>query len=295
MRILAFIGFITLLIAPFAPAFAQSQSLAQLDPSQEVKDAKDKIIKKVVELREAKEEGGETERDARFSALVTVVEFSITETEDLLAKLDDLNKLSDREEALRDELKQELEEALIFQKKFLDGLNDTPDLTLEDVKALAGQFKDWRESVYAQLITEVINFIMVFHANDIVKIGENRFDKLLRGVHRLKSSKLIKVDELEPLLNEAGVLIAEARLLHTKARDLLFATSTEESATTTLANDTIFATSTSVVDNKEYNKESGEDKSANIRALIEEAMLKVREAYDKFLKMSKLVRKMLDR
>lgn len=276
--VLLTLGFIS---SPLGAVFAQS--LAQLAPSAVVEEAKKDLVESVEDLRDAK--GQEGEREARLKALREAVNFSIAETEDLAKKLNALSNLSEDAEKLREEHLKTLESLLKFQNDFLAKL-DNPELTLEDIKALAAEFKKWRDEVYYPATREIIDFLLVFQAADILKIAQSRFAKITGDLRKLKFSKVIDVPKLQPFLNEAGQYLDEAALLHGEALEMLFATAT---AATTTPEISETATTTATVDTA-----ADPIEERTIRDVLEEMILLIKQAYKNFIAMSDLVKQMLE-
>lgn len=281
----------SLIIALFGtsmPAFAQtftrnSFSEGGLAQSTQLQEAKTSVVEKVADLQSAK--GAEDEGQKRLDALKSVVDFSILETKGLLEKLMNIKNLSEEEAALHAALQKDLTAFLAFQEEFSVSLTAT-GLTLDDVKALAAQYKTWRDETYNARLQEVIHFILTFQIRDIIEIGALRFKKLAESLRRLESSKLIDVKKLEPLLENAGDSLRSAAGLHAQALEQLFApyaTATpaigeEEAATSTLTSEV-----------------PDEEPLPEIPALIEGAITHVKEAYEQFLLMSAMVKEMLTR
>lgn len=288
-RILTTLLMTGIIAVPAAPAFAQA--LAQ---STELENAKQAVVTKVAELQEAK--GGDAELDKRLEALTSVVAFSIVETEDLIKKLEAFTSLSVEATELQNILLDELADLLLYQKDFFASLEDA-DLTLDDVKALAAQYKEWRDNAYTPHAQKAVEFVLVFQGAAIVKIGESRFKKIADDLRRLKSSKLINVDELRPLLEEAGQFLKNAIALQQEAADALL----PDPIPLTLAlNEEEIIEETGIAEEVSEAAPADEvsapvEEIITIKGLITESVDNVKAAYGKFLAMSELVREMLNR
>lgn len=244
--------------------------------SPELKSAKQEVIESVDKLAADQENV-----EARKAALQKVAEFSITETKDFIKKLSAFKNLSPTYIQLQNFLLDSLENLLVFQTEFLKKL-EKEGLTLEEIKALAVDFKEWREKVYAAEIKKVLNFTLVFQAGNILKISDARFQNISLDLRRFRNSQVIDVGVLQPILESAGTALSAARSFHTEALAALLnylpaATSTNSLATTTVS--LPFGEGTAEID---------------IKSLVADIISKVKEAYKKFLLMSQMVDKMIE-
>jgi hypothetical protein len=225
---------------------------------QEARESVDKLIdvKNNEELSE--EEKLRLETEASRTALLDVFKFSALETQALIDKVKDAKDLTVEYIELQGGLLEDLNEFLGAYADFQDRLAAAENL--EAIKELAAEFKNWRENVYGPVVQAALDFISVFQSRNLLKMAEGRFEKISQDLRRWKFSRIIKTDLLEPLLSQAGVSLKEARALYNQAAALLL--------------------------------ENKEDKPP-VKSFLDETLLKIRDAYKRFLEMSDLVKKML--
>lgn len=200
------------------------------------------------------------ELELRKDALKEVIKFSIIGTQDLISKLNSFKDVSAVYSELKDNILVDLNGFLDYQSEYLKNF-DSDDLALDGVQDLAAAFKKWREEVYDPQIKKALNFILVFQGSEILTIVTNRFRKIAGDLRLLRNSKVIKVEALLPILDEAGILLKEAASFHNDAAVSLLATTS--------------------VSKKE------------ITGLMGNFIVKIKQVYGKFLEMSNLVKKMI--
>ena len=260
--------------SPLRTAFAQSPELKSA--KQDVADSVDKLA------------GDKENVDVRRQALEKVINFSIIETQDLIKKISVFKNLPPNYVQLQSLLLDNLEASVEYQKEFLTRL--TPDLTIDQIKALAAEFKDWRETVLITELKKALNFVLAFQASAILKISDTRFENISSDLRRLKTSRIINVQLLQPLLQGAGKDLQDARLLHNQVLDALLdylpaATSTVATSTLPSAGSSEAASSTISISQAPL----------DIPPLISGILGKIMEAYKKFLAMSQAVDRMIER
>ena len=223
----------------------------------------DNSIQNLEDIKEKKEltpeEKERLELEASKKALADVVQFSIAETSNIIGKLNQLTDLEEKYAESRDGHLAILEELLNFQEDYLLNLEDE-NLDLAGVKKLATAFKKWRADVYDPALRDAINFLLVLQGNEVLAVAEKRHSKIAGDLKILKNSKIIKVELLHPILNEARLILDDASLLSVQANQLLFDASSTP---------------------------------AQLSDATESVFIKIKQVYVKFLEMSALVKKML--
>lgn len=244
------------------PTNAQSEDLKTAKEA--VQQSYDKLVEVQGEQTLTKEEQAKQELEALIAALKEVVQFTITETESLIQHLSAIKGLSVETAKLQLDYLKELDEFLIYQQEFLIKITPQEEvgaLTLVEIKQLALDFKNWRETVYDPEIKKIVSFIMVFKGSELLSIATSRFNKIALDLRLFQNSKLIKVDLLMPVLQQAGDYLKEASKLNQVAIKSLLATSTDP---------------------------------VDTNKLVERVVGLIKSSYGKFLEMSSLVKKMLN-
>lgn len=191
--------FIFLGLVSFQPVFAQSE---------ELQSALEDVAESVGAIEE--EISPEEEIKTKQEALVSVFDFSLTEISELLSKdrLGIVKKSNDEDLAQIAEL---LEEALASYKDKIKDLKNfilDEDITLDEIKDVAGDFKEWRENVYDPEIKATGNLILVQKGTLILETANSRLEKISKDVVRLEEA--LSLETLDSYLAEAKSFIKDA-------------------------------------------------------------------------------------
>lgn len=222
----------------------------QAQPSDNTKS----VLREVVEIKESRVDSIKS----RKTAILKIIELSVSEVNDLIKQLSSLKRLDVEYLKIRNQMLALLESYL----KYLDALSTKLEKaeTLEEIASLANEFKAWRENHYNVGLKKIINFVLVFQEKATLKTANARFDKIASDLNKLRSSKIIKTEQLLVLLNEAADHLKEAQLLNDQAQ-LLFV--------------------------------SQDSNQIEIGDLIEGAFTGIKAAYKSFFEMSALLKEML--
>lgn len=305
----------------FAPAFdVGAQSTAAQKALEEVKDSVGTLIG-------AKDENSPIETGLRVETFKKVLDFSITETKDLKLKLLSYDEFSTSTSTATSSLLVWGKSSISKLNNFLAYYDsqraeiekNAYSITPEDIKTRAENFKKWREESYLPVVDEITNFLLIGQQDNAIETAENRWQKVNSDVTKLKKIKFRKIGELEKSLKKAGESIEEAKVLNKKARELFKETYLSVKTSATAKNATSFATSTSPTSSSNTDKDSirktdeelttkntteikQEEKKENaeptilqssIKDLVKDSLTKVKDAYQSFIEMSNLVRKLL--
>lgn len=245
-----------LLLALMPVFYSQAQS-------EELKIAKEQLktnYGKLIEIKNNKElsdqEKAVRELEIKKLILKAVIEYSIVETKDLIAKLSLIKDIPIEYIELQENYLKTLEEFLNNQAGYLENL--------DNFKETANDFKIWRDNIYNPLMRKVLDFILIFRSSDILIIAQNRFEKINKNLDLLKDSKIINVSTLQPVLEEARNSLDEAISFRQEASRILLVASVEGSKV----------------------------KDSEVENLIKKMIDKIKEMYNKFLEMSDLIKKM---
>jgi len=281
---------------------AQAQSEASKKALESVKES-------VSVLVEAKDEGKTDNVAFRIEAYKKVLDFSIEEAKDLKLKL-----LVDESNATTTPWKEvsvdTLNELISFYEGEEEYVRETENVLLEDIQKRAEELKNLRESIYLPLEEEVRSFLAIEQGKKAVQMAERRWEKIKQDVRKLEHAGF-ETEQLESLLGDAEGLIRESREVNKEAEGLLykhyilpvfFSTSSDPLATSTIATSTeevvkdAAKTTTSTEKTDTVAEEEVTDpptSPSSIKELARESLTKIREAYQVFIEMSNLVRKLL--
>ena len=229
------------------------------------------------DLVTAKDDNTSNDLSLKIETFKQVLDLSSAETKDLEFKLLTADK-EERFEAWKKTSLDKLARALAYYDSERDLLSDPNSITADDITNIAKHFKEWRESEYLPLVSEVQDFILIKQEVKAIQTAGKRLDKVNENLVSLGISSDNK--NISKYLLKAKSFINSASKLNDEAADLFvsryISTSTEE-ATSTDANATSTPPLTSVKD------------------LVRSSLDAVKGAYQSFIDVIGLVRKLLIR
>lgn len=300
----------------FSTAIAVALAFTLLGSVGTVRAAETSPVEKAIEgvkdkldnLVTAKDEKSSDELALRISTLRKVIEFSVTEANDLKVKLIAM-KTEEAVELWKEATLDKIEAALAYYKEEKENLEDEEHiLDLAGVKAAAESFKEWRAAHFLPVADMAQDFLLISQEEKAIETAEKRAAKIGEDVQKLKNARQKLAKSLVPLLEKANNLIEEAAELNTTAHNrfweefvVSFTTSTAENASSTEAAEAATSSkafSLSSLDAVSSSTEATSTVAAeplppSIRDLVKSSLTKVREAYQVFIEMSTLVRKAL--
>ncbi|PIR87832.1 MAG: hypothetical protein COU10_02510 [Candidatus Harrisonbacteria bacterium CG10_big_fil_rev_8_21_14_0_10_45_28] len=167
----------------------------------------------VIKLTE-KEQAGLT---AKKEALLSILDFSVVEVEELVAKMDQVIK-STEDAKIKATAKSSIEllttrlEHLKLTMKTLAG-----DISVEDVQALALELKAWRETIYNPEIKNILDIALVNQAEMILIKTKARMKKVSQDVTKIEAR--VEGNPLAPFFTKAGQDLEKATWYFLSARD----------------------------------------------------------------------------
>ncbi len=260
------------------------------------------VKEKVGELIEAKDKNDPKEAEARLETYKKVLTLALSDAKGLKLKLlafeEDKTTTTltlwkrSRVEAVNEVIKYyENEEALVAE------MAATP---AEEVKARAEELKSWRESTYLPLADEIQAFLLIEQQKKSLDIATKRLQKIGVDVEKLKKAKFKEIKTVEEQFGKSGALMNEAIALNNEAehrfqrdyllpfmgkddplRIALLKEIKEEKEATEKAKKVPVASSTPPIP------------PLSIKELVDRSFTKVKDAYQIFIEMSSLVRKLL--
>lgn len=221
------------------------------------------------------------ELEIRKDVLNEVFTLSLEEVAKLTARIDVLPEFAEnsREKALRDEFKLSLEN---YSTYYRDQSKKLADLTtIGEVKNLAQKIKDYRDEIYNPQIQQIVNFILLFYNENVLKIANARLDKISADIQKLEKLGYIKAGAFASEMKFAAQTLNDARAFFEEAKKAVFAPSQSEE-------ETVIESGISAPMEDEKAQPPVEPNK-----LMENSLNKVKSAYDTFLKVGKGVRKIL--
>ena len=274
----------TLIAALFffsSTAFAKSQEQESLNSLLQNIAAKVGQISTIAENPDLPAEEKELEETRiRKEALSLIFDLTLLEDEGLKNKLNDLDNLNKDQDKIREKLLVIFTENENAYKEMRKRLAEAE--TLEEVKNLASDFKNWRGAVYNPKVEKVVSFVLIFRQKQILDIAWQRLEKIKADLERLEVAGLIKSEETEEFLLNAILDLETAQKLNQQA---------EGSLTSIITNE--LDPKKSGLADLESIKEDDEETPPTPRELVEQSLDNIRAAYGNFIKIGKLVKEKL--
>lgn len=301
-----------IIIAVFAlTAFLRGEvSFAQ---SNAVQKAFENVKNRIDELITAKDENKFNELAVRIETFKKVIDLSTKEAQDLKLKL-----LTTDRENIEDWRKKMVAELNLIIKSYGEKKQELENreniLNIDTLKGLAESFKRWREENYTDVANQVREFLLIVEEEKSIRTAEKRAQMIGEDLRRLERAKIKGVADLKQLLATANDLIEEAAALNKLAEmnffDLYILQSSTDSPTTTstptstspfkmpdseITNNSDASTTTSTAPLSAETPLSGEAEPSppSVKDLVRSSLEKIKEAYQVFIEMSNLVRKLL--
>lgn len=151
------------------------------------------LRKEVIDTTAALEVASTTEQSeikTRQEALAKIFTFSSEETKEILEKdrLHELAKEKTETGFIAKELITSLEDHELYIEERLTAL-ENPEMTLDEVKAMAGDFKAWREKNYDPVVKSTLDLLLVDKGMRALETTKARFEKIRSDVLKLEALK----------------------------------------------------------------------------------------------------------
>ena len=313
------ITFIVLIISYSLIVSVNAQSVA-------VQEAFENVEDQVEDLVVAKDEDIPDDLSFRIETFKEVVDISILEAKDLKIKLLSLDQIEEDLSLWKEERINDLNQALVYYNEQEQLIDDSEAIDLESIKNIATDFLNRREQIYLPAAEQVNEFLLIKQEQNAINIAERRWQRINKDIVKLQEADIKGVATLRELLDNAGELIEESGEINQDAQDLFFnlyiytnsSTSSINSSTSTTTETTDekdFTHPTSSISSTATTTETTDetDESADpieteinttdiedllplplsIKDLVKASLIKVKGAYQVFIEMSNLVRKLL--
>jgi hypothetical protein len=277
-----------------SPIFAQENLQA---PNKEVSNKVDELIELKDDSTLSDKDKEVKEIQIRKEALGKITGLSLVEIKNLEDKINSLDFGSDAQNKIKDAFLEILDK----NKKYSEDLKtktDSDKLTLEEVKNLAQEYKDWRDENYNKYIKKLTVFILTFQEKNVLKTANTRLEKITADLKKLENAKIIKKEDTWKYIDSAMKSLTNAQIFNSNAekmiitaieKDIINAASSTlemaaEIATTTpekisepvIKSATKLATSTPKIILEEDNAQT----------LIEKSLKEIKSAYASFISIS---------
>jgi hypothetical protein len=200
-----------------------NQPLISFAQSEDVKSAREEVMKSADKLTEVKEaidlspEEKEVEKlSAKKDVLLKVIALSTLETETVREKLETITDIPEEFVSLHASLLKNFDAFTVHFAKLKESTESAEELLL--IQTIAGDLKLWRETMYDIEIKKALEFILVFQNRDILKTAGERFEKVSLHVTKVK---LLQSGIAQLLLNQSKENLDEAQNFMNQAWEIL--------------------------------------------------------------------------
>ena len=216
------------------------------------------------------------ELQTRKDTVSKIYDLTMMEQNDLLTRLADLKGLNSAQEKMRLSLTNQMTENENSFNQIHDRLEAAK--TIEEIKQLATDLKNWRTLVYDPKVRKVAAFTFVFQEKNAIEIARQRLEKISDDLDG--SKELIGENKAlaESLFEKASAHIRNAEDLHGQAKILIMVALTNQA---NIANSKF--TAKNVLD--EITRDMTDSKK-----FTEQSFRDIGEAYKVFLEIGKLLK-----
>ncbi len=235
------------------------------------------LEKSVNELLTAKDSADSTlspeeELGHRKNIVISASKLALDEINSFRDKINGIQVVSEDYKNQKASLLTSLDDLTAHYNGVMKTANDINDI--EKIKDLAATEKKYRENEYIVATNKVIEFIMVFQTESLVRSAEVRYDKIMSNLNTLEKANLISATSYSKEMSDSRESIIAARSLIEKSKASLLPKK-EEVAIQALT----------------FNKVAAPT-AEELRAA---SIVNLKSAYENFLKISASVKKTLGR
>ncbi len=237
--------------------------------------------------------------EARKKLLDRVSKNTKSEISGLEDKLNSLD-LSDDWAKIKDKFLSDLADFGSYNDSF-DAKATDSTTTLDQIKALAKELKDWRETTYTPELKDISNMTFIFDLENMLGISHDRFDKISSDVNKLDSQGIIKTDTLKKYLAQAQKSLDNADGFKNDAKDLFLKSMSDFAGIPEVASSTQQeATSTGQTDQLKKNqtpdlniRQTAPEIQNSITNSLKDSIKEIKATYDIFFQMNDTIKKYL--
>lgn len=159
--------------------------------------------------------------------LTKALDLSLKKVDGLRGRLNELNfPESSRETELKNKALSNLDIYTDYYNKAKENLEKKS--SLEEVKDLAKEIKEHRDTTYTPGVEEIVRFVLVFYNEEVLGVANDRLSKIETDVKKLDKLGVIEEGDFRGKLDEASKLLQKAADLQGEAKEIILgATSTD--------------------------------------------------------------------
>lgn len=222
------------------------------------------------------EEKQQRDLQARKDTVSKIFDLTLMEQNDLKTRLAELAGLNSTQEKMRDLLTDQLAENENSFSQIRARLDTAK--TIEEIKQLATDFKNWRTLVYDLKVKKIVPFTFVFQEENVITTAQQRLEKISNDFNGRKESLGENKVQATALFEKASSDIKKAKDLHSQAKILIMVALTNQAnliSTRTIA--------------KSINDEITRD-IADSKTFTENSLWDVSDAYSAFMALGQMLK-----
>ncbi|MCL4399823.1 hypothetical protein M1506_00925 [Patescibacteria group bacterium] len=270
---------------------------------QSAKDALDSLVT-------AKDEGNANDVTLRINAFEQVLDLSTSEAKDLELKLLTADKNPDYDIWVKSAVSG-LTEALVYYDSERQLVSSSSSLDVAGIKAIAEDFKTWRDDKYLPLVNQIQDFLLVKQEFSALDTSEKRLNNITSDVSSL-NLKTKDRKTINDFLNVAKGDIKSGRDLNSQAYELFLtkyvsglsaaSSTTKDQTSNASSSDSISSVTSTEISTSTIEATSSSSTEAaageapqevSVKDLVNSSLMKIKDAYRNFIGISNLVRKLL--
>jgi len=205
-----------------------SLGLSPIFAAQENLQAPNKdVANKVDELVELKDDSTLSDQDKeikeiriRKEALGKIAGLSLLEIKNLEGRINSLNFESGAQTEIKEMFLKILDNNTKYSKD-LKIKTENDELTLEEVKNLAQEYKDWRDGNYNKYVKKLTVFILTFQEKNVLETANIRLEKIMVDLGKLESANLVKKEDTWKYIDSAMKSLTNAQIFNSNAEKII--------------------------------------------------------------------------
>ncbi len=288
-------------------SFSNNKVLAQTPEIDQKLNETKAEVQKLADIKDktdiSDEEKGKLEIESKTKIILDVVDVSVAQIKDLESKFLSSNfPESDEWKAIKEEYTKEISSYFDFYKEEQDKIKKG-DLDLNKIKEIAKEIELKKIQEIDLGAKEISNIIVVLSISDILKLADQRIDKVGADVSKIYDKNLTKANVLRDLYADARSLVLKSRQLNDTSKQVIVnlysidkSTSTKEfvdGLMNSLKEKEKMAKLKYDNEGKLIIKSDDQLMDEYLESLVVESLDTIKQAYDVFVKMSVNVKEYL--
>lgn len=219
--------------------------------------------------------------EVRKQILKEILDLSLSETKNLKESLEKLDLTSSEWKEIKEKLLEALGQSDDHYKE-IQGNLEKNDYNLDESKAIAKNLKEWRENIYTPQLNAIINMLLIFQNEDLLKITQSRLDKIENDIKKINKQNYIKTESLKIYLDQATQTLKDAKDANEKAKVIFLEIERVENEKDSSKGQN-FGIETSQTQNNNAEKEKNHE---NVQKLLIDSLKNIKNTYEIFFQMN---------